>query len=127
MKEIGSYYLYSELGAQAGIRLIFHINCNELRDWFLPNITSIELNRKLIAIEHHYYDNGIEVNKFLCDLKIGDIADLKTGELYINYKSNNKYMGLIRLDNISLKFVMIVPSWGRWTKKRLWLIISNKG
>ena len=53
-----------------------------------------------------------------------DIID--SGDLIIVKKSRYKIKFKLLGTSINQMFVMIAPSWGRWTKKNVWLIVSSK-
>jgi hypothetical protein len=109
--------------------LLFNIAKSEIRQWYLPGCNSLyNLNRQ-IAIETDVFGNEYSINKIfnnetIEEFNTKDIID--SGDLTIVKKSKYKIKFRLLGKSINQMFVMIAPSWGRWTKNNIWLIISSK-
>lgn len=125
------YYLIRHPGNESGFYLAFRTDTNTVISLEIPNVYSLSKNTKYLAIENNKV-KSVSHSTIVTDsnevIPGSDTSDMKiqTGELDILFKSRNKFE--LRLSdgihtNKSIEIVMLVPSWGRWTEKRLWLII----
>ena len=108
--------------------MILYLNFSdkETKKLYLPGIDSVDGIRKQMAIEV----NGINYRMQKETLNQIDITDssalVDSGTFEIVYRSQIKFKFKLMGSYINQLFVMIAPSWGRWTKNRIWLMINTK-
>ena len=129
----GKYYISGYKGKEPGLYLVLKIDSNSFISFYIPNVHSLSKNSRYIAIEGNNAESehGAAIHSHmngLVDSLDSTGNEIQSGELDILKKSRNKFE--LRLSesiyfNYSMRIVMLVPSWGRWTEKRLWLIITK--
>ncbi len=132
MSATGKYIFCKYPECENGLGFIFYIDQKYLLDLFIPNIKSISELNKFIAIEKHKTVYKSETKSdfneiFKSRSQISSILD--SGRINARCISDNKFeLSLISeiLNRENLNLVMIVPSWGRWTAHKVWLIIMKK-
>jgi len=97
-----------------------------IRSWILPKGFPIEYEKRL-AIEDS--DRGLG---FVCSgaiigdgYGIGEVEVLDSGVYRIEWKSRSKIVFIARCEKFSGRFILLIPSWGVWSKKRLWVLFRN--
>ena len=85
---------------------------------YLPGCDSFGDLSGQIAVETDILKNEYK-NDFTRDLKIDSGKIVLIGRS--GYKINLNLKGAV----INKTLVLIVPSWGRWTKKNIWVIVSD--
>lgn len=126
MSETDNFYI---INYKNKLILIFNSAKIEIKKWYLPNCNSFDNLSRQIAIETDLFSTEHLINKILNneineDFAKKDIID--SGDLIIVKQSRYKITFKLYGKSINKMFVMIVPSWGRWTKKNVWLIVSSK-
>jgi bifunctional non-homologous end joining protein LigD len=99
---------------------------DSMKSWMLPNRIPSEGSVKALAIE--LMDCAFNSDVFIAAIDdqygMGEAELWDTGHYDIITIRNEK----IELDAMGERFrgrfVFIVPSWGRWTAKRLWVVIK---
>ena len=97
-----------------------------MKSWILPNRIPCEDSAKTIAIEMKERAFNPEVFMSSIDDQYGN-GEAKiwdTGLCDIITISNEKIKLDAKGQRFRGRFVFIVPSWGRWTGKRLWVLIK---
>lgn len=126
MSETDNFYI---INCKNKLILIFNSAKIEIKKWYLPNCNSFDNLNRQIAIETDLFSTKHLINKNLNneineEFAKKDIID--SGDLIIVKKSRYKIKFKLLGTSINQMFVMIAPSWGRWTKKNVWLIVSSK-
>ncbi len=126
MSETDNFYI---INYKNKLILIFNSAKIEIKKWYLPNCNSFDNLNRQIAIETDLFSTEHLINKILNneineEFAKKDIID--SGDLIIVKKSRCKIKFKLLGTSINQMFVMIAPSWGRWTKKNVWLIVSSK-
>lgn len=126
MSETDNFYI---INYKNKLILIFNSAKIEIKKWYLPNCNSFDNLNRQIAIETDLFSTEHIINKILHneineEFAKKDIID--SGDLIIVKKSRYKIKFKLLGTSINQMFVMIAPSWGRWTKKNVWLIVSSK-
>lgn len=126
MSETDNFYI---INYKNKLILIFNSAKIEIKKWYLPNCNSFDNLNRQIAIETDLFSTEHLINKNLNneineEFAKKDIID--SGDLIIVKKSRYKIKFKLLGTSINQMFVMIAPSWGRWTKKNVWLIVSSK-
>ncbi|NIP38640.1 MAG: hypothetical protein GWM89_06230 [Candidatus Dadabacteria bacterium] len=88
---------------------------------YLPRCDFFDNINRQIAIETDFYKahgNGSAKN-LTGNLKVD------AGKITLFQRTRYKMSLNLRGSNINKTLLLIVPSWGRWTKKRIWLIVSS--
>jgi len=129
MNVTGEYYICKDLENDQGISLILNLNGMSLIELYLPNVCSLSKSSRYMAIEKRRagYEVNLkyDINDFI-GYKKNAYLELNRGRLETRYVSDNKSELSMIPDNDDhevFSLVMIIPSWGRWTAKRLWNII----
>ena len=126
MSETDNFYI---INYKNKLILIFNSAKIEIKKWYLPNCNSFDNLNRQIAIETDLFSTEHLINKILNneineDFAKKDIID--SGDLIIVKQSRYKIKFKLLGKSINQMFVMVDPSWGRWTKKNVWLIVSSK-
>lgn len=126
MSETDNFYI---INYKNKLILIFNSAKIEIKKWYLPNCNSFDNLSRQIAIETDLFSTEHLINKNLNneineEFAKKDIID--SGDLIIVKKSRYKIKFKLLGTSINQMFVMIAPSWGRWTKKNVWLIVNSK-
>ena len=126
MSETDNFYI---INYKNKLILIFNSAKIEIKKWYLPNCNSFDNLNRQIAIQTDLFSTEHLINKNLNneineEFAKKDIID--SGDLIIVKKSRYKIKFKLLGTSINQMFVMIAPSWGRWTKKNVWLIVSSK-
>lgn len=126
MSETDNFYI---INYKNKLILIFNSAKIEIKKWYLPNCNSFDNLNRQIAIETDLFSTEHLINKNLNneineEFAKKDIID--SGDLIIVKRSRYKIKFKLLGTSINQMFVMIAPSWGRWTKKNVWLIVSSK-
>jgi len=126
MSETDNFYI---INYKDKLILIFNSAKIEIKKWYLPNCNSSDNLNRQIAIETDLFSTEHLINKNLNneineEFAKKDIID--SGDLIIVKKSRYKIKFKLLGTSINQMFVMIAPSWGRWTKNHIWLIVSSK-
>ena len=126
MSETDNFYI---INYKNKLILIFNSAKIEIKKWYLPNCNSFDNLNRQIAIETDLFSTEHLINKILhneINEKFAKKDIIDSGDLIIVKKSRYKIKFKLLGTSINQMFVMIAPSWGRWTKKNVWLIVSSK-
>ena len=126
MSETGDFLL---LHQNSKLFLIFKSAKNTIYRWYIPNCSSFESLQRQIAIQTDLLNSGNSINTILNNEsaeKSNEIQIIDRGDLDILKKSRYKIKFKLIGKTINKTFIMVVPSWGRWTKNNIWLIITSK-
>lgn len=95
-----------------------------LRSWILPRGFPIG-DEKRLAIEDR-------VLGFVCSGTIigdgyglGEVEIWDKGVYRIEQRSNSKIVFIAQCERFSGRFILLLPSWGGWSKRRLWVLFRN--
>ena len=99
---------------------------DSMKSWILPNRLPSGGSAKTIAIEMMDCAFNSDVFMAATDDKygIGEAEIWDTGHYDIITIYNEKIEFNAKGARFKGRFVLIVPSWGRWTAKRLWMVIK---
>ncbi|HEX9666810.1 MAG TPA: DNA polymerase ligase N-terminal domain-containing protein [Thermodesulfobacteriota bacterium] len=96
-----------------------------MKSWILPTRIPGEGSVKTVAIEMK--ERVFKSDGFMSAIDdqygIGEAEIWDRGRYDIITKSNEKITLHAKGELFKGRFVFIVPSWGRWTGKRLWILI----
>ncbi|MBI2486994.1 MAG: 3'-phosphoesterase [Deltaproteobacteria bacterium] len=97
-----------------------------LRSWILPKTIPTKDNEMRLVIEDKEDPHGSVNSKGIVEDGYGEgeveIWDSGTYKLAKNSKSKIEIE--VKSEKLSGKFVLLLPNWGRWYKKRLWILIK---
>ena len=122
MSEIDDFFL---INYKNKLILIFNSAEFGIKQCYLPNCSSLDSLSRQIAIETDVFENLDVINKIISEKLAGNFK-IDSGNLGIVKQSRYKIKFKLLGASINQMFVMIAPSWGRWTKKHIWLIVSSK-
>ena len=93
-------------------------NDNFQKTWLIPYQAPIKRGSKRIAIEQNNFpDYPLEQNK-------SRFKEFYEGTLEIDYISKSKIIFISdQIEEFKGKYVIRVPSWGRLTTKKIWVLI----
>ena len=99
---------------------------DELRSWIIPTNIPEDKSEKKVAIENE------TLKKSIADTKAQEIIEDAYGKGKTNlwdkgsykFETNKNIKIIIKAEGNKLngKYLLHVPNWGRWTKKRLWTL-----
>jgi bifunctional non-homologous end joining protein LigD len=97
-----------------------------MKSWILPNRIPGEGSVKTIAIEmsERAFNSDVFMSAVDDQYGIGEAETWDSGHYDIITKRNEKITFCAKGDLFKGRFVFTVPSWGRWTGKRLWILIK---
>jgi len=99
---------------------------DELRTWIIPNGIPSNKKEKKVAVENDNPSGSIEniesKKKLEDSYGKGSINIWDKGSCSLETNKNIKIIIEAKGDKLNGKFLLHVPNWGRWTKKRLWTI-----
>lgn len=106
------------------LRLEFEEN---IKSWILPNRIPIKVNEKALAIEEK--EEELKLNgstNFLKDkYGTGNLELLDGGYFKIIERKSDRMVFEAKGDLFEGNFVFIVPSWGRSSKQRVWVLFKT--
>jgi DNA ligase D-like protein (predicted 3'-phosphoesterase) len=99
---------------------------DSMKSWILPNRIPCEGSVKTIAIEMNdcVFNSDVFMSAIDDEYGIGEAEIWDRGHYDIITISNEKIKLDAKGERFKGRFVFIVPSWGRWTGKRLWVLIK---
>jgi hypothetical protein len=97
--------------------LIFYSSNDKNKQWYLPGLDLLTNINRQIAIETEILGNSRPENDDRNNM-------IDSGEFVILSKSRFKTIFKLEGKNINQKFIMLTPSWGRWTQRPISLIIK---
>ncbi len=122
MSETDDFFI---LNYEDKLVLVLNSTNTGIKQLYLPGCDSFNNISRQIAIETDIFKNQhIVDNKF--SEKSADTFKIDSGDLIIQSKSRYKIKFKLLGKSFDRVYVMIMPSWGRWTNKQIWLIISSK-
>lgn len=97
-----------------------------MKSWILPNRVPGEGIAKTIAIEmkERSFNSDLFMSAIDDHYGTGDAEIWDKGRYDIIVKSNQKIKLHAKGERFRGRFVFLVPGWGRWTGKRLWVLIK---
>ena len=97
-----------------------------MKSWILPNKIPSEGSARTIAIEMMDCTFNSDVFMAVNDDQygIGEAEIWDTGHYDIITINDEKIEFNAKGARFKGRFVLIVPGWGRWTSKRLWMVIK---
>ena len=123
MNETGEFVIVRK---NKQINLYLNFPDNESKILYLPGLDTVDNISKQMAIEINGKNDEME-NEPLNKIDISDKSNvIDSGVLKMVSRSRVKFKFKLMGSYINRLFVMIAPSWGRWTKNRIWLIINTK-
>ncbi len=94
--------------------------------WIIPNGIPTNKKEKKVAIQNELCSYTIDEmtleKKFEDSYGIGKIEIWDSGSIKADTRKNIKIIIEAKGDKMSGKYLLHIPNWGRWTKKRLWTI-----
>lgn len=103
------------------------LECGDLMKWWiLPNRIPDRVSVKTLAIEmtERVFNSERFSGEMADPYGTGEVRVCDSGYYKILGKSAQKIAFRARGNLLKGRFVLLVPSWGRWTAKRLWIIIK---
>ncbi|MGB7293220.1 MAG: DNA polymerase ligase N-terminal domain-containing protein [Thermodesulfobacteriota bacterium] len=97
-----------------------------MKSWILPNRIPCEDSVKTIGIEmkDRAFNSDVFMSAIDDQYGTGESEIWDSGHYDIITMSNEKITLDANGERLKGRFVFIVPSWGRWTGKRLWIMIK---
>ena len=99
---------------------------DEMRTWIIPNGIPSNIKEKKVAVENNNSKESIEhlesVGKFEDSYGTGKAEIWDRGSYRLETNKNVKIIIDAQGNKLNGKFLLHVPNWGRWTKKRLWTL-----
>jgi bifunctional non-homologous end joining protein LigD len=97
-----------------------------MKSWILPNRIPGEGSIKTLAIEmgERTFNSDAFMSAEDDQYGIGEAEIWDRGHYDILTKRNEKITICAKGELFKGRFVFIVPSWGRWTGRRLWILIK---
>jgi hypothetical protein len=97
-----------------------------MKSWILPSRIPSEGSVKTLAIEmtERAFNSDVFMAAIDDQYGIGEAEIWDTGHYDIITKRNEKIELDAMGERFKGRFVFIVPSWGRWTAKILWVVIK---
>lgn len=98
-----------------------------IKSWILPNRIPGEGGFKTIGIEmkESAFDSDVFLSAVNDHYGIGEAEVWDSGHYDIVAKGKEKIIIDVMGERFKGRFVFVVPSWGRWTGKRLWVLIKT--
>ena len=93
---------------------LFTINSGSMnKSWLIPGIDRFEKDHERIAIE---VDNE--------DINVSNIQLIEKGDFVFEMNKSNKLkIRILKSKYLSGSYIFVSRSWGRWTKKKVWVLI----
>ncbi|SRR5579875_1425882 len=97
-----------------------------LRSWILPKNFPLEYEKRL-AIEDRDRELGfVGSGTIISDgYGVGEAEVWDMGVYEVEWKSRSKIVFSARCEKLSGRFILLLPGWGIWSKKRLWVLFKN--
>jgi DNA ligase D-like protein (predicted 3'-phosphoesterase) len=97
-----------------------------LRSWILPKNSPIE-DVKRLAIEDKDQGLGLaSTGSIISDgYGIGEAEVWDSGVYEVEWMSKSKIVFRVWCEKFSGRFILLLPSWGIWSKKRLWILFRD--
>lgn len=98
----------------------------EMLSWIVPNGIPENTKEKKIAVELETNKQGITEEEYIASVKDpygeGPVELWDKGKFEAATNKNIKIILKPEGDRFIGKYILHVPNWGRWTKRRLWTI-----
>lgn len=94
----------------------------EIRSWILPRGIPEKVSGRRIAIEEHVLTAGKDKGVTEDLYGQGDSSTWDSGGFALHTENKIKYIFTAHGTKLSGKFLLHNPGWGRWTKKKLWVL-----
>ncbi len=97
-----------------------------LRSWILPKNFPLEYEKRL-AIEDRDRELGfVGSGTIISDgYGVGEAEVWDMGVYEVEWKSRSKIVFSARCEKLSGRFILLLPGWGIWSKKRVWVLFKN--
>jgi bifunctional non-homologous end joining protein LigD len=98
-----------------------------LTSWIIPKGIPEKEDEKRLAIEDKEENTSSisSSNTIIEDgYGIGEVETLDSGFYEIEEKKRGKIIFRAKGEKLSGRFILLLPGWGRWSKKRLWVLIK---
>lgn len=115
------FYLVKKNSSKPHFILLLQFN-NTQKSWILPFTKPFKLGQKRIAVESDLKSIWLKNIENL--LKDRNLEFLDSGSISVEFKSQKKIV--FNADGKTVfkgKFILLIPSWGLWTTKKLWVLI----
>ncbi len=129
MSETNSFLIHKHTTTHPHYDLFLQIG-NELKSWIIPNGLPANKKEKKVAIEN---ETGVKsLDTLETQLNREDSYGKGKIELWdkgsYTLETSKKIKLIIEANGNELngKYLLHVPNWGRWTKKRLWTVEKIK-
>jgi len=98
-----------------------------LKSWIIPKTLPAEINEKRLAIEDEDQDPGIVETKGVINdgYGIGEAELWDSGTYELREKGSSKIVFETQGVKFYGRFVLLLPSWGKLSKKRLWVLFAS--
>jgi DNA ligase D-like protein (predicted 3'-phosphoesterase) len=97
-----------------------------LRSWILPKNSPV-VDEKRLAIEDKDQELGlVSPGNIISDGYGEGEAEVWDGGVYeVERKSKSKIVFSVWCEKFSGRFILLLPAWGMWSKKRLWVLFRD--
>lgn len=97
-----------------------------LRSWILPKNFPVE-DEKRLAIEDRDQELGfVSSGTIISDgYGVGEAEVWDIGIYEVERRSGSKVVFSARCEKFSGRFILLLPGWGIWSKKRLWVLFRD--
>lgn len=99
---------------------------DQLWSWIIPNGIPTSRKDKKVAIQNELFDrsiNEVDSEKEAEDCYgAGQVETWDKGSFEVDTSKNIKIIIEAKGEKLNGKYLLHVPNWGRWTRKRLWTI-----
>lgn len=121
MKETSSFIIHQHKTKRPHLDLTLKKD-GEPRSWILPLGVPEKVNERRIAIEEpgvHEEESQAKRSDFYGE---GRSAPWDSGAFHISTENKIKYIFSADGKKLKGKFLLHNPGWGRWTKRKLWVL-----
>jgi len=125
MKETNNFLIHKHNTPHPHYDLYLEVG-DELRSWIIPNGIPENKSEKKVAVENEILKESIadtEAQEMIEDAYgTGKTKLWDKGTYTLETQKNIKIVFNAEGGKFNGKFLLHVPNWGRWTKKRLWTL-----
>lgn len=114
-----SFSLYRCKSGKPHLELTLKIS-GKVMSWVIPNSDSIRKNLKRLAIEMSGEEGQGQRESS------GHLSLIEEGDVEVKYQSKRKIIfSPVQTDMGVDEFVLLIPSWGIKTKRKMWVLITS--
>ncbi len=129
MSETYNFLIHKHTTAHPHYDLYLQVG-NELKSWIIPNGIPTDKKEKKVGVENEPICNSLEELESVVtgedEYGKGKIKLWDKGSYILETSKNIKLIIEANGEELKGKYLLHVPNWGRWTKKRLWTVEKIK-